>query len=74
MSHRLPMVSGREVVRALERAGLAADRERGSHVTMRGHGRAVTVPVHSSEDLPPGTVASILRQASLTGEQFLALL
>jgi len=74
MSHRLPMVSGREVVRALERAGLAADRERGSHVTLRGHGRAVTVRVHSNENLPAGMVASILRQAGLTAEQLQRLL
>ena len=34
----------------------------------------VSVPVHGSHDLPPGTVRSILKQAGLTVEEFIALL
>ena len=34
----------------------------------------VSVPVHGSQDLPPGTVRSIIKQAGLTAEEFIALL
>jgi len=36
--------------------------------------RRVTVTVHGTEDLPPGTLHSILRQAGLTVEEFRRLL
>ena len=69
---KLPVVSGREAIRALERAGFVLDRQHGSHVSMRHHGRrrTATVPIHGNEDLPPGTLRSVLRQAGLTIEEF----
>lgn len=68
---KLPVVSGAEVVRALQRAGFVVDRQRGSHVTLwhPGQRRSATVPVHPG-DLPPGTLRSILRQAGLSVEDF----
>jgi len=36
--------------------------------------RTVTVPVHSSRDLKPGTLRSIIKQAGLSLEEFRALL
>ncbi len=35
MSRKLPRLSGREVIRALERMGFEQIRQRGSHVTMK---------------------------------------
>jgi predicted RNA binding protein YcfA (HicA-like mRNA interferase family) len=73
---KLPVVSGREAVAALQRAGFAVDHRRSSHVYLyhAKHRRTVTVPVHANRDLPPGTLRAILRQAGLTVEEFLALL
>jgi len=36
--------------------------------------RTVTVPVHSSRDLKPGTLRSIIKQAGFSLEEFKALL
>ena len=36
--------------------------------------RTVTVPVHAGRDLKPGTLRSIIRQTSLTVEEFVELL
>ena len=71
-----PTVSGAETLRALERAGFIVQRQRGSHVMMRNPQteRRATVPIHAGEDLRPGTLASILRQAGLTVAQFAELL
>lgn len=73
MTPKLPVVSGREVIKALVRAGFQQVAQRGSHVKLRHHsGRRVIVPLH--EELAPGTLRSILKQAGLTVEEFRELL
>ena len=72
---RLPRVKGKEMVRALERAGFSADRTRGSHVFLKHpDGRATAVPVHSRETLGPGLIRAILRDVEMTLEQLVELL
>ena len=49
----------------------------GSHHMLRKPGTPpckVSVPVHGARDIPPGTVRSIITQAGLTVEEFIALL
>jgi len=73
MSPKLPVVSGREVIKALARAGFRQSSQRGSHVKMRhSSGRTAVVPLH--DELAPGTLRSVLKQAGLTVEEFTALL
>jgi predicted RNA binding protein YcfA (HicA-like mRNA interferase family) len=74
---RLPVVSGREVVAALGKAGFVLDRIVGSHHVLKhpeDARRTVTVPVHAGKDLKRGTLRSIIRQAGLTVEEFTSLL
>ena len=71
----VPSVSGKDVIRALEKAGFELARIRGSHHTMRHtDGRAVTVPVHSGRDMPPGTLRGVLRIIGMTVEELTDLL
>src|SRR5258708_21704669 len=52
---RLPRLTGKEAVRALQRIGFDVIRTRGSHVFLKHpDGRVTTVPVHSRETLPSG--------------------
>ena len=76
MSDKLPRVEGREVVRALERAGFERRRQKGSHVHLRraADQRRVTVPVHVGKTLPPGTLHGILRDAGIDVEELRRLL
>lgn len=76
MSEKLPRVEGREVVRALERAGFAVRRQKGSHVHLRRDSdqSRVTVPVHSGKTIPPGTLRGILRDAGVEVDEFRQLL
>lgn len=73
---KLPVADGREVIRAVERAGFVFDRQVGSHVSLRHPEtrRSVTVPVHGARDLPVGTLRRIIRDAGLTVEEFRSLL
>jgi predicted RNA binding protein YcfA (HicA-like mRNA interferase family) len=72
----LPALSGGAVIAALERAGFEVVRTKGSHHFLRHRSdpsRQTVVPVHRN-DLPPGTLRAILRQAHLSRAQFLDLL
>ena len=55
----LPLLRADEIIRALERAGFQAVRQRGSHVRLKhDDGRVVTVPVHSGQDTSNGVLPS----------------
>jgi predicted RNA binding protein YcfA (HicA-like mRNA interferase family) len=70
VSPSLPVVSGRQAIRALETLGYEEVSRRGSHVKLRNEsGRTVIVPDH--RELARGTLASILRQAGVQIEDFL---
>ncbi len=71
----LPVVSGREVVKALGKVDYVLDRQRGSHMILRQQSsphRRLTVPDH--KDVAKGTLRAIIRQAGLTVEEFTNLL
>ncbi len=69
----LPVVSGKEVVEALQRAGYFIRRQRGSHVRMYHASRPpVTVPL--ARAVKKGTLRKILRDAELEPADFVKLL
>jgi len=71
----LPLVSGREVVRALRKLDYEQDRQRGSHIVLRQVAyphRRITVPDH--DEVAKGTLRAIIREAGLTVNEFKALL
>jgi predicted RNA binding protein YcfA (HicA-like mRNA interferase family) len=69
----LPQVSGREVIKVLQKQGYHQARTKGSHVMMRGgSGAGVTVPLHNP--VAPGTLRAIIAAAGLTVDEFVALL
>jgi predicted RNA binding protein YcfA (HicA-like mRNA interferase family) len=73
MSQPLPLVSGRKVVIALQRAGYYIRRQRGSHIRLYHQQRLpVTVPDH--KEIDRRTLKSILRTANITTEEFIELL
>ncbi len=68
------MVSGRECVRALERAGFYLKRQEGSHMILRRDNPFAQVVVPDHRELDRGTLRAILRQAGIGVEKFLKLL
>ena len=66
---KLPVLSGTDVVKMLERLGFEQIRQRGSHVIMRRGSVGTVVPLH--KELKTGTLAGIIRQAGLTQDEFL---
>ena len=68
----LPHLSGREIIRALERLGFVQARQRGSHVVMKksiSEGNiGCVVPLHN--EVAIGTLRSILKQAKVLPDDF----
>jgi len=72
---KLPALTGKEIVAALERAGFSVIRIRSSHHFMRhSDGRTTLVPVHAGETIGPGLMSKILHDCELTHESFASLL
>ena len=76
MTPRLPRISGKDVKRALLKAGFREVHTRGSHHYLEpaGGGKLVTVPIHGTKTLKPKTLKSILDQAELTVDELIGLL
>lgn len=76
---RLPMLSSRELIAALRRAGFedAPRRGKGSHRALMRRdpdGRVRLVIVPERRELPRGTLHAILQQAGLTPDELRQLL
>jgi predicted RNA binding protein YcfA (HicA-like mRNA interferase family) len=69
---KLPHVSGKEAVRALERLGFLQLRQKGSHLIMRRGPNGCVVPLH--REIKIGTLGGILKQAGVTPEEFIGAL
>jgi predicted RNA binding protein YcfA (HicA-like mRNA interferase family) len=65
-------VSGPEAVKAFRRLGFTVTRQDGSHIRMSRGGVHLTVPNHNP--ILPKTLQSMLRQAGVSLEEFVAQL
>jgi predicted RNA binding protein YcfA (HicA-like mRNA interferase family) len=68
------MISGRECIKALQRAGFEIARQKGSHVIIQNQVTGVTVVVPDHDELDRGTLKGILRQAGMSADEFIELL
>lgn len=73
---KLPVLSGREVIKALKKIGFEQKRQKGSHIIVVKEAsdgkKALVVPDH--KEIDKGTLIEIIRQAGLKREEFLKLL
>jgi predicted RNA binding protein YcfA (HicA-like mRNA interferase family) len=70
----LPVISGRECVKALQKAGSYFKRQEGSHIILRRDNPFAQVVVPDHKELDRGTLRSILRHADISSEEFRMLL
>jgi predicted RNA binding protein YcfA (HicA-like mRNA interferase family) len=73
MTDKLPILSGKDVVKALGKLGYTINDQKGSHIHLR-HSvrRPLTVPNHP--EIARGTLRIIIKDADLSVENFLELL
>lgn len=68
---RLPLLSWREVVKVLAKAGFQVARQKGSHLILIKDEHIVPVPKH--KEIKRGLLMEIIAEAGLTKEEFLKL-
>jgi len=71
---KLPRISGRECIKALEKVGFQFKRQEGSHIILRRTDpfAQVVVPDHKERDR--GTLRAIIRQAGMSVDEIVKLL
>ena len=70
---KLPVVSGRETIKALSKIGYYIRDQKGSHVHMRHPTkRPLTVPMH--KEIDTGTLRTIIKAAEISEKEFIELL
>jgi predicted RNA binding protein YcfA (HicA-like mRNA interferase family) len=74
MSQKLPVISGKEAIKAFSKVGWHVDRIAGSHAVMRKEGSAVTLSVPLHPELRKGLLRSLMKDASIDLEEFLTYL
>lgn len=63
---RLPVLSGRELIKLLGKEGFVVVRQKGSHVSLQKGEFRTVVPLH--DELAKGTLLGILKQCGMTRE------
>jgi predicted RNA binding protein YcfA (HicA-like mRNA interferase family) len=68
---RLPVISAKEAIKALEHFGFRVYRQTGSHIHLWNEERNLVVTVPNHPELAKGTLLSIMKQARLEREDFI---
>ena len=72
---KLPRITGRKLLMALQKIGFEIIRSKGSHFFLRHpDGRSTVIPAHRGETLGPGITAQILKDCAITPEELTHLL
>jgi predicted RNA binding protein YcfA (HicA-like mRNA interferase family) len=71
---KLPVISGSDCVKALNKIGFVIYRQRGSHITMVRESPPSQTTIPNHKELDRGTLRAIIRQVGLTVDQFVDLL
>jgi predicted RNA binding protein YcfA (HicA-like mRNA interferase family) len=72
---KLPVVSGKDLVKALAKIGYETDHQKGSHIILRQLNspfRRLTIPNH--KEIAKGTLRAILRESGLTVDELINLI
>lgn len=71
---RLPVVSSKEAIKALEHFGFQVYRQTVSHIHLWNEERNLVVTVPNHPELARGTLISIMKQARQEREEFISAL
>ncbi len=75
MSPKLPVLTPKQLVRALQNAGFIIDRQRGSHISLVHPVKNISVTVsYHNRDIKKGTLKGILNDVGLSVDQLIELL
>ncbi len=76
MPPKLPVITSKKLIKALQRAGFYIERQRGSHISLCHHSKPdllVLVPFHNT-DLKKGMLKRILKDADMNIDELIKFL
>ena len=73
---KLPSIRARDLARIAEKLGFVLDRQRGSHAVYYrpSDHRRIVIPMHSGQDVKPGTLRGIISDMGITLQEFATML
>jgi len=71
---KLPIISGKDCIKVLQKVGFYQKRRESSHVILRRDEPFAQVVVPEHQELAKGTLRAIIRDADLSVDEFIALL
>jgi predicted RNA binding protein YcfA (HicA-like mRNA interferase family) len=71
---KLPRISGKDCIKALQKTGFDQKRRESSHVILRRDEPFAQIVVPDHQELATGTLRAIIRDSGLSVEEFVALL
>ena len=68
---RLPILTGLELIKILEKVGFKIIRQKGSHVFLKHQdNRTTIIPVHKGKDIDRALLRKILRDTKISPDKF----
>lgn len=68
---RLPILTGLELIKILEKVGFKIIRQKGSHVFLKHQdNRTTIIPVHKGKDIDRALLRKILRDTKISPDEF----
>ena len=74
---KLPIVSGSQIIKLLEKEGFTITRQKGSHISLHKkieNGKVILVVVPKHKEIKKGTLLSIIKQTGMTRDEFIGKL
>ena len=74
---KLPIVSGSQIIKLLEKEGFAVTRQKGSHISLHKKtetGKIILVVVPKHKEIKKGALLSIIKQTGMTRDEFIGKL
>lgn len=70
---KLPLVSGNDVIKLLQKEGFIVVRQKGSHVSLHKKidNKTLLVVVPLKKEIRKGTLLSVIKQAGMTRDEFI---
>ena len=69
---KLPIISGQQAIRVFKHAGWAVVRQKGSHVVMTKAGKQANLSIPLHNELDPGALRGLIRDAGMSVAEFFA--
>ena len=70
----LPIISGKQIVKAFEKDGWIFDRQHGSHMILTNPGMQSTLSVPNHKEIGRGLLKTLIKDSGLSIQEFINLL